>query len=130
MIEEFSEKILAKTRDAVIEREFNTLDGFGKGIINHELGKLMAFLSPEQKEITKKMIIDVIDASIHELLYNLDENEKFKITVTDDKKIIDISASHDENLVGMFLDSIDDYSAYNSSYNIIRNGSTIEKYNV
>ena len=127
-LEEFCEKILSKTRDTVIDRETRIVDGYGTGVINSKLSGLIDTLSPTQKEAVKKVVIDTVDATFHELLYNLDENIRFKVvSYEDDGTVINLSEEHEENLVGSFLDSIDNYGKYNSSYDIIRADVPLKK---
>lgn len=128
ILEEFNEKILSATRNDIIDREIGILEGKVNGVINQRLNNLMSSFSNTQKDSIKKIIIDTVDATIHEFLYNLDENNKFKIVAYDEKNfILNLSEQHEENLVGSFLDSIDNYGKYNSSYEIIMNNKPINK---
>ena len=127
ILEEFSERILSKTRDSVIDREIDILEGKGNGVINKKLSEKMSLFSDNQKEFIKRIIVDAVDATFHELLYNLDESTKFKLVAYDRNGIINLSEEHEESLVGSFLDSIDDYSKYNSVYDIISKNAKLSK---
>lgn len=127
ILEEFNERILSKTRDDVIDREIGIVDGKGSGVINNKLSEWISILPGNHKELMKKMIIDTVDATLHELLCNLDENIRFKLVAYDGDNVINMSEEHEENLVGSFLDSIDTYGKYNSAYDIISKDAKLEK---
>ena len=124
---ELSKNIFAKTRDDIIQREFDILNNNGKGIISSSLSKLMNNFSDNQKEIIKQILIDSIDATLHELCLNLDENQYVKIMGYQDGYHIDMKEEHDENLVGLLLDAIDTYGKYNTIYDIVTKNASIEK---
>jgi hypothetical protein len=127
IIYDFGKDVVVKARDLAIDTGFEIVDGLSKAPAYIELHKELGNLNNEQKNTIKKLIISIVDGTINNFLWMMEQNNDKYAFVAKCKngEQFDIEQESDGLGVGQYV-FIDEYSKYNSILQILETGE-IEK---
>ena len=83
MLEKFGEILIRRVRDKAITDWEMILDGKMKGSSAAQVRALLSRYSIEQVQILEKLIPQVVDTTLHHLLWTLDQSNILKILFSD-----------------------------------------------
>lgn len=72
-LDKFGQFVVANLRDKAIEQYDMLLEGKLKGVAMQDLQTKVALLSDEQKALTRKLVLDVIDTAMHDFLFSIQD---------------------------------------------------------
>lgn len=72
-LDKFGEFIVTKLRDRAIEQHLLMQEGHWKSPAIQDLQREIVALSPEQKELLRHVVVDVVDTALHDLLFAIQE---------------------------------------------------------
>jgi len=72
-LDKFGEFVITKLRDRAIEQHLRMQEGHWKSPAIQELQREVVALSPEQKELLRHVVVDVVDTALHDLLFAIQE---------------------------------------------------------
>lgn len=87
----FGQILMEKVRDQTITEWDRTFNGEMKGITAQKVRKALSGLNAEQIEVIRWLIPKIVDLSLHNLLWTLEQDESINVTVkTDSEKVSSI----------------------------------------
>ena len=96
MLDKFGEILIHEVRDEAINDWEKILNGKMKGVTAKWVGDLLSGYSTEQVEILKELIPEVVDTTLHHLLWTVEQVDSLKILLSDkDGNICDIKEVSD-----------------------------------
>jgi len=93
-VEKFGEFVVTNLRDQAIDRADGLLAGRWKSPSTQALQSALAQLSPEQRELVRRVVVSSVDGGIHGFLFALDEANYLKKgieIVVDGQNIVPLS---------------------------------------
>jgi predicted PhzF superfamily epimerase YddE/YHI9 len=83
MLEKFGEILIQKVRDEAINDWEKILNGRMKGSRAAEIRNLLSLYSIEQVKVLKELIPEVVDTTLHHLLWTIEQLDTLKIFLSD-----------------------------------------------
>lgn len=93
-LEKFGNFIMTRFRDPAIDHIDGLLVGHWKGPMYQALHSQLARLTPEQRELVRRVVISSIDVGLHDFLFAIGEAHDFKegiAVVVDGQDIVTLS---------------------------------------
>ncbi len=96
MLEKFGEILIQKVRDEAINDWEKILNGKMKGLRAAEIRNLLSVYSIEQVKVFRELIPEVVDTTLHHLLWTIEQLDILKILFSDtDETTCDIKELSD-----------------------------------
>ncbi len=114
IFEKFGQLLIEKVRDYTIYQMLELVNGKAKAPVLKKLYAHIEHLKEDEKENIKKIILVVIDNSISNFLWMLEQHEEFIDLIALDKNKSKICSIHDlsDGLCGEYWNFIEEHSQY------------------
>lgn len=77
----FGEVLMKKVRDPAISQWEGIIDGRMKSASAQRVHDALAGLNPEQMEVLRSLVPQIVDTTLHHLLWTLEQNENIDVAV-------------------------------------------------
>ena len=128
IIYDFGKEVIVKTRDMTIEENFDIVEGNSNAPSDVALHNELKTLTEEQRDAVKKLIINSIDSSINNFIWNMEESgDKYSfVAKCEDSTEFNIEKESDGLGMGQYV-FIERYSKYNDILDILETGRISKK---
>lgn len=96
----FGEILMKKVRDEAISDWDMTIDGEMKDVATQKVRKALSGFSKEQVDVIRWIIPQIVDTTLHHLLWTLDQEKLIDVAVKTDSEIIPSIKEISDGLAG------------------------------
>jgi hypothetical protein len=109
-LDKFGELLMTRIRDAAIVDWDKIVDGKMKDAVSQRVARAVADLGPDAKGVIRQLIPQIVDTTLHHLLWTLEQEPSLHVTVeNDDGDPVDV-AEESDGLTGDLYDWLPRFS--------------------
>jgi hypothetical protein len=103
-LETVGRMLVLKVRDRAVTDWLSLVNGKMKGARAAKVTRLLETFTPEQLEVVGKIIPEVVDTTLHHLLFELEQNETVRIAVDGEGSSVPDLKAVSDGLAGELVD--------------------------